>query len=182
MEMKRRLAVCLLVLLSAGLAEAQGTFTERLQASAPKQGTVVLHQDPEIEALVNGVAPKMTTLASKDVDSLSLKGSAGKLLTDSIANPSLYGKKVRMDGFRIQVYVGGNSRDAKMKAQQMEGKVRSYYPDVDIYTRFVSPRWICHVGDFKTRDEASEFLSELRAKGGFSDAIIVKCKINAYAY
>ncbi len=176
--MKRRLAVCLLALLSAGLAEAQGTFTERLQAPAPKQGTVVLHQDAEIEALVNGVAPKTTTLASKDLDSLSLR----KHLTDSVTNPSLYGKKVRMDGFRIQVYVGGNSRDAKMKAQQSEAKVRSYYPDVDIYTRFVSPRWICHVGDFKTRDEASEFLRDLRAKGGFSDAIIVKCKIHVFAY
>ncbi len=177
-----RLLAFLLALLAVGLAEAQNTFTERLQAQAPHQGVVVLHQDAEIDALVNGLAPKTGTLASKDLDTLSLRGKADKLLSDSLTNPSLYGKKVRMDGFRIQVYVGGNSRDAKTKAQQMEGKVRSYYPDVDIYTRFVSPRWICHVGDFKTRDEASEFLRDLRAKGGFSDAIIVKCKINAYAY
>ncbi len=172
----------MIALLWVGFARSQTTFTDRLQAHVPNQGVVVLHHDAEIDALVNGVSPKITTLASKDVDSLSLKGIADKHLTDSIANPSLYGKKVRMDGYRIQVYVGGNSRDAKTKAQQMEGKVRSFYPDVDIYTRFVSPRWICHVGDFKTRDEASDFLRDLRAKGGFSDAIVVKCKINAYDY
>ncbi len=86
-----------------------------------------------------------------------------------------------MNGYRIQVYVGGNSRDAKAKAEQMEAKVRSYYPELSTYTRFVSPRWICHVGDFKTQTEAVEFLTELRNRGGFDDAIVVKCKINAPA-
>ncbi len=163
---------------------AQNNFTDRLQAHAPNQGVVVLHHDAEIDALVNGVAPKLSTLASKDVDSTSLRRIPDGLLTDStdVMDPSLYGKKIRIDGYRIQVYVGGNSRDAKTRAQQMEGKVRSYYPDVDIYTRFVSPRWICHVGDFKTRDEAVDFLKDLRMKGDFSDAIVVKCKINSYAY
>ncbi len=82
----------------------------------------------------------------------------------------------------MQVYAGGNSRDAKRRAYQMEAQVRTLFPDQPVYTRFVSPRWICHVGDFQTRDEALDLLRELRKTGRFSEAITVKCKINAYVY
>ncbi len=91
---------------------------------------------------------------------------------------SLSQKKTRPTGYRVQVYAGGNSRDAKMKALQMEGKVTALFPEMAVYTRFVSPRWVCHVGDFLTREEASEFLHELRSVGRFDEAIVVKCKIN----
>ncbi len=168
--------------MSVGSASAQESFTDRLQKQVSDQGIVVLHHDAEIDALVNGTAYNTPSTSNRqDIDPTITKiipdnHTAGNETTS--ASPSL-GKRVRMDGYRVQVYVGGNSRDAKYKAQQMEGRVRSYFPDTDIYTRFVSPRWVCHIGDFKTREEAVEFLSELRGKGGFSDAIVVKCKINA---
>ncbi len=183
--MIKRIVVSLCAVASLGLAAAQETFTARLQRWEAGQGIVVLHHDADIDALVNGLAtvahPITPTKPSRD-EATIVPPKQADVTTETTTTPTQGGKKVRMNGFRIQVYVGGNSRDAKYKAEQMESKVRSYFPEVDIYTRFVSPKWICHVGDFKTRDEAVEFLSELREKGGFGDAIVVPCKINAYTY
>jgi len=151
-------------------------FTERLQKAVSGQGTVRLHQDADIVALVNGTARRSVTTTR------SLLTSTDSLLS---ANDSLLmgtGRKVRMNGYRVQVYAGGNSRDAKRRAYQVEALVRKLFPEQPVYTRFVSPRWICHVGDFKTRAEALRLLKDMRRTGKFSEAITVRCKINAYVY
>jgi hypothetical protein len=64
----------------------------------------------------------------------------------------------------------------------MEALVHTHFPEQSVYTRFVSPRWICHVGDFQTREEALDLLMQMRKIPGFSEAITVRCKINAYVY
>lgn len=151
-------------------------FTERLQKAVSGQGTVRLHQDADIVALVNGTARRSVTTTR------SLLTSTDSLLS---ANDSLLmgtGRKVRMNGYRVQVYAGGNSRDAKRRAYQVEALVKKLFPEQPVYTRFVSPRWICHVGDFKTRAEALRLLKDMRRTGKFSEAITVRCKINAYVY
>ncbi|MCD8302088.1 MAG: SPOR domain-containing protein [Prevotellaceae bacterium] len=174
---RQTVAFSVAILLSS-VAAAQESFTQKLQRQMANQGIVVLHHDAEIDAAVNGSRPSSSHTASSGATTTA-GSSSGNASTSS--SSAAAGKKVRMNGYRIQVYVGGNSRDAKYKAQQMENKVLSYYPDIATYTRFVSPRWICHVGDFKTHDEAVELLTDLRNKGGFDEAIIVKCKINASA-
>ena len=151
-------------------------FTERLQKAVSGQGTVRLHQDADIVALVSGTARRSVTTTR------SLLTSTDSLLS---ANDSLLmgtGRKVRMNGYRVQVYAGGNSRDAKRRAYQVEALVKKLFPEQPVYTRFVSPRWICHVGDFKTRAEALRLLKDMRRTGKFSEAITVRCKINAYVY
>ncbi len=175
--MTRLTLTLLLATLAASPALAQDTFTERLQREMEGQGIVVLHHDSEVDALVNGrrrragkATPATPATATPTAPSSPASPPAAGTAT---------GPKVRMNGYRIQVYVGGNSRDAKAKAQQMENRVLTLYPLLPTYTRFVSPRWICHVGDFKTREEAIELLTELRNAGGFDEAIVVKCKINA---
>ena len=151
-------------------------FTERLQKAVSGQGTVRLHQDADIVALVNGTARRSVTTTR------SLLTSTDSLLS---ANDSLLmgaGRKVRMNGYRVQAYAGGNSRDAKRRAYQVDALVRKLFPEQPVYTRFISPRWICHVGDFKTRAEALRLLKDMRRTGKFSEAITVRCKINAYVY
>ena len=151
-------------------------FTERLQKAVSGQGTVRLHQDADIVALVNGTARRSVTTTR------SLLTSTDSLLS---ANDSLLmgtGRKVRMNGYRVQAYAGGNSRDAKRRAYQVDALVRKLFPEQPVYTRFISPRWICHVGDFQTRAEALRLLKDMRRTGKFSEAITVRCKINAYVY
>ena len=193
MDMKR-LAFLLSIIVSCQLsivnyAWAQETFTERLQQPVEGKGTVVLRQDAEVTALVNGTA-SMRRTASKPLRTMAgnrsghegdtLQASSHALEIDTLALTP--GHKVRMNGYRVQVYAGGNSRDAKRRAYQMEAQVRQSFPEQPVYTRFVSPRWICHVGDFRTREEALQLLSDMRKTGHFPEAITVRCKINSYLY
>ena len=59
----------------------------------------------------------------------------------------------------------------------MAGIVRSTFSDVSVYTNFISPRWTCRVGDFKTREEAAEMLHRMRETQKFREASIVKSQI-----
>ena len=163
-------------------AQAQGKFTERLQQATVGQGNVRLHHDAEIEAILYGKRLATTATVATKPKPTTLVQMPDTTDTTEENPPVGLGRKVRMNGYRVQVYAGGNSRDAKRRAYQMEGLVKTYAPDQPVYTRFVSPRWICHVGDFQTRAEAQELLSELRKTGRFSEAITVKCKINVMTY
>lgn len=185
----KRIAFILFVIVNCqlsivNLASAQEKFTERLQRTVQGQGTVRLHHDADIEALLYG----RRSLSPVAINGQKTKSSVLAQLPDTARigeeplPPLTGGRKVRMTGYRVQVYAGGNSRDAKNKAYQMEGLVRSQFPEQPVYTRFVNPRWICHVGDFQTREEALELLSEMRRTGKFPEAITVKCKITTFVY
>ena len=84
---------------------------------------------------------------------------------------------MRVNGYRIQVYAGGNNRQSKSEAYRMAALVRSTFDDVQVYTHFISPRWICRVGDFRTYEEATDMLRRMRETQKFREASIVKSKI-----
>jgi len=185
-------ATCLLFLiccLTAALnpLSAQETFTDYLTRYRAGEGTVTLHQDAEINALVNGLvsyAPgrkNMLPPAPTHRSYSSLLASTDSLVQESLDSTIVFntGRRVRMNGFRIQVYAGGNNRQSKTEAYRMAGVVRNYFEDISVYTNFISPRWICRVGDFKTREEAASMLSRMRQTGAFHEASIVKTKIIA---
>lgn len=182
--MKKRIILLVLSVLAVGLTWAQEAFTARLQRVEAGKGKVVLHQDAEIEDLVNGISRAGSVVRGGSAAVLPAANAVRKTSPDTLLltqpeTPATVGRRVRMNGFRIQVYAGGNSRDAQNKAHQMEGRVRGLYPDLSVYTRFITPRWICHVGDFRTREEAMEVLQQMRESGGFAEAIVVKSKVNA---
>ena len=170
----------------SSFVSAQQTFTGHL-TSAPRagEGSVVLIQDAEIEALVNGKGTSNQTSAtntSKPATSAEA-GTASSAFIDSLLNlPNLQqGKRARLRGYRIQVYAGGNTRQGKQEAMRMQNLVRTQFPDLAVYTQFISPRWICRVGDFRTYEEASKVLHEMRQTGRFREASIVKSTI-IYSY
>lgn len=82
----------------------------------------------------------------------------------------------KVNGFRVQVYAGGNSRDDKVKAQQAGSKVKAAMPHLPVYVHFNSPRWICRVGNFKTQQEANNVLRQVRNMG-FKQATVVAQQI-----
>lgn len=164
--MKNLFLFLLLCLLTAG-ARAQEDFTNHLQ-DQDGQGKVTLHHDSEINDLVNGNATLPGTKPSKDDK-------------DSLTNttPLTGAQRVHTSGYRIQVYAGGNTRQAKIEAQAMERRVKGYFGSMSVYTHFMKPRWVCRCGDFKTREEANDVLRQMRATGKFPDATIVRSKIFA---
>lgn len=154
---------------------AQQKFVERLEKNVSGQGTVHVHQDDEITRLVNGKSADVPT------EGKGIVGNAGqnRPADEDDAPPTVNRpvRKMKATGYRIQVYAGGNSRTARQEAQRMAGKVREYFRDMPTYTHFQSPRWICRVGDFRTYEEASQALHEMRATRQFDEALIVKSVI-----
>ena len=176
----RKLLLTILLFAGAVHIGAQTPFTEQLQKAVPGKGTVVLYQSQAITDLVNGV--DASAPAGKVVHETGTTTGTAKpqdVLTDlPSGNPSAV--KVRMNGYRIQVYSGGNSRQAKNEATMMGNRVKSLFMDLSVYTHFSSPHWICRVGDFRTYEEANEVFREMKATGNFSEAVIVKSKIITY--
>ena len=179
-------------------ADAQSTFTEQLQQSKNGEGKVTITQDKDIEKLVNTptTAPTPTTPAKpqqtakpteksdKDKTSVDLKDIDD--LTDGTAVPDTidFRKKVmkggtKVNGFRVQVYAGGNGRTDRMKAQRTGDEIKSLFPSEPVYVHFYSPRWICRMGNYRTYEEAHDILTRVKQLG-YTSAVIVKGKITVY--
>lgn len=82
----------------------------------------------------------------------------------------------KVTGYRVQAYAGGNSREDRLKAEQIGNAIKMKYPDQPVYVHFYSPRWICRVGNFRSQAEAQKMLTKVRAMG-YKQACLVKGKI-----
>ncbi len=176
--MRKYILLTFMLLFPAALS-AQELYTDYLQKKASGRGKVVLHQSKAITDLVNGVAKNAATPAMPQLpagDTATTADSAS-LLQGIVPGT---GQRVRANGYRIQVFSGGNSRAAKTEANNMEQRVRSLFPDISIYTQFISPHWKCRIGDFRTYEEANEVFTKLKETGRFREAVIVKSKVNIY--
>ena len=184
--------------LSFSPAGAQ-TFTDRLQKSEAGQPSVTLHQDAEIDRLVNSAVlgnspvrtpaaqqPTAATPAAKPSAPAGRDAAAGKTATTSVktvetADTVDLRKKmmrggVKVNGYRVQAFAGGNSRKDRQKAEQIGNNIKAHYASVPVYVHFYSPRWICRVGNYRTYEEAHQMLQSLR-KLGYNQASIVRGKI-----
>ena len=85
-------------------------------------------------------------------------------------------RSYKVNGYRVQVLSGGNSRADKNRVQQAGNDVKAVFPELPVYVHFYSPRWICRIGNFRTYEEASHILKQLK-KLGFKEACIVSGKI-----
>jgi hypothetical protein len=85
-------------------------------------------------------------------------------------------KGYKVNGYRVQVFAGGNSRDARVKAERTGREINSLFPGEPVYVHFYSPRWICRMGNYRTYEEAHQILNAVK-KLGYNSAIIVKGKI-----
>ena len=102
------------------------------------EGVVVIHQSEAIKQLVG------TRIDNENVDVLNGKTF---LITQ---------------GYRIQVYSGNNQRISKDEATSLQAKIKEVYPDIDADVKYYAPFWKLHVGNFRSFEEASFMLRELR--------------------
>ena len=187
-------------------ANAQTTFTQRLQKSNTGEGKVTVTQAKEIDDLVNG-PQDVVTPAKQTQSNQSTQNTPNTQNTQNTQKPEekkaeekplrpqvsvqpettidttytaeprkkiLKGYKV--NGYRVQVYAGGNSRDARVKAERTGREINSLFPGEPVYVHFYSPRWICRMGNYRTYEEAHQKLNAVK-KLGYQSAIIVKGKI-----
>jgi len=138
-------------LVSAAGAYAQSNIIESLQTRRASEGVVTVHQDAQISGMI------------------------GKRY---VLSPSEQPNVLRTRGFRVQVYAGNNSRQARSQAYDVAAKVKKEFPDMPVYTYFQPPRWLCRVGDYKTMEEAHSAMRMLKATGVFKEVSIVREQIN----
>ena len=182
-------------------ANAQSSFTQRLQQEEQGEGKVTITQDKAIDELVNGPQTTVTTQQQKTTTttapqnaSTPQKQTVAKdtattqrpVVTERIQHSDTTAtddgrKKVmkggyKINGYRVQVYAGGNSREARIKAERIGREINALFPGEPVYVHFYSPRWICRMGNYRTYEEANERLRAVKNLG-YSSAIIVKGKI-----
>ena len=182
--------------------DAQSSFTQRLQQSKNGEGKITVTQDKAIDELVNGPVvapahPKTNTTTQpkpaekKDNNTATNQEKQEKKQepkvvviehqdTTTIDNPEEIQKKimkgVKVAGYRVQVFAGGNTRNDRLKAERIGSEIRSLFPGVPVYVHFYSPRWICRMGNYRTYEEAHAVLERVK-NNGYQSAIIVKGKI-----
>ena len=181
------------------------TFTQRIQQqNSNGQGTITIHEDENISKLVNSEVlnnTKQATPSNIPTPNASTVGkntsttkpttpttkptvingiSTGDNSETDEANPDLSKKVMRggvkVNGYRVQAFAGGNSRKDRVQAEQIGNNIKSHFANVPVYVHFYSPRWICRVGNYRTYEEAHQMLVQLRNLG-YNQASIVKGKI-----
>ena len=88
------------------------------------------------------------------------------------------GKVKQVEGYRVLVYSGNNSAQAREEAKAMAEYMRANYPGAEVYVVFESPVRTCEYGDFRTREEAELLMYRLRATKKFREISVKKCLIN----
>lgn len=202
--MKRLVTIWLLCAGCILAASAQSTFTQRLQEEKQGEGKVTITQDKAIDELVNGpqtAVSNQTTQSAQSTQSTQSpqqqktteqqqKPDSGTTQRPVVAEKGQQSdstaiddgrKKImkggyKINGYRVQVYAGGNSRDARIKAERIGREINSLFPGEPVYVHFYSPRWICRMGNYRTYEEAHQQLRAVKNLG-YSSAIIVKGKI-----
>ena len=175
-------------------ADAQSTFTEQLQQSRIGEGKVTVTQDKVIDELINNPTaaqtPKPATTPQTTTTTPAKPQQTVKLtdndLTDDTSLPDSIdlrkkmmknGKKI--NGFRVQVFAGGNGRTDRLKAERTGEEMKTLFPNEPVYVHFYSPRWICRIGNYRTYEEAHDILRQVKQMG-YPSAVIVKGKITVY--
>jgi hypothetical protein len=183
------LVLCAGCWLAAG---AQSTFTEQLQQSKIGEGKVTVTQDKVIDELINNPtaaqtpkAPQTTTTTTTPAKPQQTVKLTDDLTDDTSLPDSLdLRKKVmkngkKINGFRVQVFAGGNGRTDRLKAERTGEEMKTLFPNEPVYVHFYSPRWICRIGNYRTYEEAHDILRQVKQMG-YPSAVIVKGKITVY--
>ena len=136
----------------SAVAFAQTNIVDELQKQRAGQGTVTVHQDARISALLGSVYVK----AENETEPKVLKAR----------------------GYRVQVYAGNNSRIARQEANDVAEQVKAEFPELPIYAFFQPPRWRCRVGEYRSIEEADAAMRRLKATGKFKEVSIVREQIN----
>ena len=91
---------------------------------------------------------------------------------------SANGKQPRVEGYRVMVYSGNNSAQARDEANKMAKFMRENFPGAEVYVVFEPPVRSCLYGDYRTREEAEAVMYRLKGTKKFKEISVRKCVIN----
>ena len=87
-------------------------------------------------------------------------------------------KTTQVEGYRVMVYSGNNSRAARDEANTWAQYMREHFPGAEVYVVFESPIRSCQYGDYRTREEAEAVMYKLKATRKFKEISVRKTLIN----
>jgi len=157
--MRKSISIVSFLFILCFYAQAQGgsSIVQDLNANKPGQGTVVIYQDDAISRLLGTkIVNTISTSVNYFAEQLSAAG------TENPANTSQ--NFVRARGFRIQAYSGNNQRLSKNEAETRRNSIKSSFPNMDVSVTYNSPVWRVKAGHFKTREEATQALEQMKAR------------------
>lgn len=96
----------------ATISVAQNNIVKSLERNVPGQGKVTIHQDARIAALIG---------------------------SEYVPAGSDEQKVIKSSGYRIQVYAGNNTRQAKNEAYAVATRIKEHFPELTVYTSFNPP-------------------------------------------
>ena len=99
-------------------------------------------------------------------------------LTNLMGSIAVKGEKRQVEGYRVLVYSGNNSRAARDEANKMAQFVRENFPGAEVYVEFDPPVRSCQYGDYRTREEAEAVMFKLKATKKFKEISVKKGIIN----
>lgn len=123
-------------------------------------GRVIIQQDERLTELV-GTQPKVYYAGGNKADA---------------ANATM--------GFRIRIFSGNQQTTSKNRCYAIQTDLNEQMPDLTTYITFKTPNWRISAGDFRTSEEASSMLAQLRKAfpAYAKEMFIVKEKINLLSY
>jgi hypothetical protein len=104
------------------------------------EGKVIIHQSDSLKKRVG------TRIDSENID---------------VINGNTY---LITPGYRVQVYSGNNQRTSRAEAEKLQKMIKETHPDLATYVTFYAPFWKLHVGNYRSFEEASRMLRELRGE------------------
>ena len=161
---------------------AQVNYTDKLRQNVPGSGKVIIEQSADIERVVNNISSVKSVLPVPEkevaVEETKTETTHQPVRVQTGNHNYVARSRHKAAGYRICIFMGGNSRQDKVRAMQIGDKCRSQFGELAVYTRFIAPRWVTHVGDFRTRNEAQKYV-ELIRKANFTYIVrIVRSEVN----
>ncbi len=151
------------------------TNKDNKKAETPNKQTITPHSEKKNEHPSASTHPSTVTNNNHGNRQTNTKED-NKKTTAKHSYTNRARKKAK--GYRICIFTGGNSRSDKMKATQMGNKCRQYFPELAVYPSFEAPRWVTHVGDFRTREEAQKYVTRIRKSKISYEVRIVSSNVN----
>lgn len=165
--------------------DAQTTYTDYLRKRQAEQGTIIINQEAEIEKIVNGRDARQDTRRQANESTAGKTNSATTEEHEKESSTAAHRKQYtgertrhKARGYRICIFTGGNSRADKTKAYQMAQRCKNLFGELSVYPFFESPRWVCHVGDFKEREDAQRYVNSIRKARISYEVRIVRSEVN----
>lgn len=183
-------ALCGSAFFLLSLTAGAQSFTSYLRASAVGKGTIVLIEDNETDRIVNNerstatvadTAKKPGAAAPKKTDPASRPDSrreAGESHTEKTAHGAHVSRqRYKAQGYRIQIFTGGNSAKDRQNAEAMVRKAKQCFPELGAYKNFHSPHWVVRIGDFPTREDANRYAALVRKQNLSYEAHVVSSTV-----